>query len=77
MTLRFVVPPLTQRSRVMHEWWLIKEKDRRWEVVRSDDARLWSCHWKWKAGLNESFAKRVCEEYNRGRDEQGNVLKFR
>ena len=61
----------------MHEWWLIKEEGRPWCVVRSDDPRLWKCHWKWKAGLNESFARRTCREYNRGRDEHGNVLKFR
>ena len=61
----------------MYEWWLIKEENKRWEVVKSDDARLWRCHWKWRAGLNEQFARRTCEAYNRGRDEHGNAIKFR
>jgi hypothetical protein len=61
----------------MYEWWLIKEEGKCWEVVRSDDARLWKCHWKWRAGLNEQFARRTCEAYNRGRDEHGNATKFR
>lgn len=61
----------------MYEWWLIKEEGRRWEVIRSDDSRLWQCQWKWRAGLNEQFARRTCEAYNKGRDEHGNAIKFR
>lgn len=61
----------------MHEWWLVKQEGQRWEVVRSDDPRLSECHWRWRAGLNEQFARRTCEAYNKGRDEHGNAIKFR
>jgi hypothetical protein len=61
----------------MHEWWLIKEAGSLWRVVGSDDPALWDCDWKYKAGLNRSFAERMAAEWNKGRDKSGNALKFR